>query len=106
MFKFRTYIATIFLFALLLPTAIQVIHSFEEHEHVACTSNINKHIHELDNDCGELHLHIKVFYYELYSPSTLLNNKVFAKNTLHKPQQLKTHYFSNKSSRGPPIVII
>ena len=106
MFSLKRYITSFFLFALLLPTAIQVAHAFEEHEHVVCISNTDKHLHELENDCGDLHLQLTVFYYDFSNPNSLFNEVVYAKNSIRKSQQLNANYSSNKSPRGPPIVII
>lgn len=106
MFKLKKYITSFFLFALLLPTAIQVTHAFEEHEHVVCISKTEKHLHELDNDCGDLHLQLTVFYYAFNSPDSFLDDTIFVKKTVSKSQQLITNYSSKKSSRAPPIVII
>lgn len=106
MLKLKKYIIPFFLFALLLPTAIQVIHALNKHEHVVCISKTEQHLHELENDCSDLHLQLTVFYYNLNKPSLLVNELVFAKKANYKSQQLTTNYSSNKSSRAPPIVII
>lgn len=106
MFTLKKYITTFFLFALLLPTAIQVAHAFDKHEHVICISKSDKHLHELENDCGDLHLQLTVFYYNFNNPESLLNEPVNVKKTICKSQQLIANYSSNKSSRAPPIVII
>ena len=94
------------MFALLLPTAIQVAHAFEEHEHVVCISKSEKHLHELENDCGDLHLQLTVFYYNFNNHESLLNEQIYTKKTIRKSQQLLANYSSNKSSRAPPVVII
>ena len=106
MFSLKKYITSFFLFALLLPTAIQVAHAFEEHEHVVCISKSEKHLHELENDCGDLHLQLTVFNYNFNNPNSLFNEFDYQNITINKSQQLITNYSSKKSSRAPPIVII
>ena len=106
MFTPKKYITFFFLFALLLPMAIQVAHAFEEHEHVVCISKSVKHLHELENDCGDLHLQLSVFKYNFNDPNSLLNEFDYKNIIISKSKQLITNYSSKKASRAPPIVII
>jgi hypothetical protein len=97
----RIFAATVFSFALLLPSAIQFAHTFEGHEHKACTE-FSTHIHKKQLDCSICDFHFSIFN---YTPQELPEFAVldgFQKNeTVYFLPEFKlhsTHYFL----RGPP----
>lgn len=100
-FKKHTGLLLVLLF--LTPTIITTYHSFiEEHTHVLCTSKKDKHIHELENDCSHLHLHLEAFHINLVANHELFTENNHINKSVDKAQQLKSSFFSLKSSRGPP----
>jgi hypothetical protein len=55
--------SAILIFALLLPFAVKLQHIFEDHEHSVCSSKIESHIHQLNDDCDFLNYNINSFNY-------------------------------------------
>jgi hypothetical protein len=94
--------ATIFSVALLLPTAVSFAHSFDGHEHKACT-DLSTHLHEKQLDCSICDFHFSIFN---FTPQQLPEFVVF-----HIFESVETEYllpeFSLNSShyflRGPPL---
>ncbi|OSY89473.1 hypothetical protein WH52_02230 [Tenacibaculum holothuriorum] len=103
---FKKLIATLFFIALVLPTAIQSMHAFKEHEHVVCTSKTDQHLHELENDCAELHLQLELFSFQINNNYEVIPQDYYSQNFIEQPQQDKVVYFSKKSSRAPPYFTI
>ncbi len=95
--------ATIFSLALLLSTAVKVAHTFEGHEHRACT-DLSTHLHEKQLDCSICDFHFSIFN---FTPQQVAEFSVF-----HSFKSVDTFYllpeFSNKTShyflRGPPAL--
>ena len=44
---------------LFLPASIQLVHSFEVHEKIFCTSEVENHFHQKDLKCELCHLQAK-----------------------------------------------
>lgn len=102
MYKFRNYISAIFLFALLLPTAIQVVHAFEKHEHTVCTSINDDHFHEKELECSLLHYQLQVFSYTTASNYAVIPLHFYKTTYNEQPQVLSVVYTDKKNTRGPP----
>lgn len=100
-FMLKTFSA-ILIFALLLPFAVKLEHIFEDHEHSVCSSKIENHIHQLNDDCDFLNYNISSFNY--------FNNFVY--KVVELPTFLEKNYTyavaftsSQKATsflRGPP----
>lgn len=86
--------------ALLLPVAIQFIHSLDEHEHTACTE-VTTHIHEKKLDCSLCNFHFSVVTFTIPTlPSFIVSEKNSKLKTIYKASENTTtdyHYL-----RGPP----
>lgn len=103
MLPLKKHIALILVLLLITPTIITTSHSFlEDHEHTICTSKTDMHIHELENDCSDLHLQLEVFHINLANNYELLTEENYTYKSVDKTQQLNSLFFSPKSSRGPP----
>ncbi len=103
MFTFKRHIALILILSLFTPTLVKASHDFfEDHEHIACTSKTDQHLHELENDCGDLHLQLKITYFDLGNNYELLSINNYVKKAEKKSEQLNSIFSSHKSSRGPP----
>ncbi len=103
MFTLKKHIALILIFSLLTPTIIRASHEFfEDHEHITCTSKTDQHLHESENDCGDLHLQLKVYHFNLGNNYELLAKENYVKKSVKKSQEVKSLFYSFKSSRGPP----
>lgn len=98
----RFLMASIFSLALLLPTVVQLAHTFEGHEHKACT-NISTHLHEKQLDCSICDFHFSIF---TFTPQELPEFVVY-----HSFNQTEIIYllpeFTSKPAayflRGPPL---
>lgn len=52
MANFKRHIALLGLLVFLLPTTVQLLHTFENHKHIVCTSKIEHHAHKQeDTNC-------------------------------------------------------
>ena len=88
-----------------MPTLIRASHDFfEDHEHITCTSKTDHHLHELENDCGDLHLQLKVYNFNLCNNYELLHKENYVKKSVEKSQKVKSLFYSFKPSRGPPAL--
>lgn len=97
----QIFAATIFSLALLFPTAVQFAHTFEGHEHKACTE-ISTHLHEKQLDCSICDFHFSIFN---FTPTELPDFVVFHSFNIIETAYLipelslnSRHYFL----RGPP----
>ena len=96
-------VATIFSLVLLLPSAVQFAHTFEAHEHKACT-DISTHLHEKQLDCSICDFHFSIF---TFTPLEVLDFTVF-----QGFQNTESFYFTSAFSlnlsqyflRGPPLL--
>ncbi len=87
---------------LFVPASIQIIHAFEVHEHVICTSEYEQHFHVDEMDCVLCHLQAETHgILPNFNTNTLLRSDLFDQsnfyNFYHNHQQLSF------SLRGPPI---
>ena len=83
---------------------ILALHVFSGHEHSACHSKVEKHIHKKDLDCKlnlikQSHSFIENYAYEAKLTTTISNVSILQYNFL------KTHYQLSFSLRGPPVSI-
>lgn len=102
----KKIISIFFLFVLIVPLSIQILHVLENHEHGVCTSKVEKHVHKKDFDC-KIDLLIRQHHYFLQSNQFQLDFKTRISTTISSLQYnfLKNHYQLSFSLRGPPICI-
>lgn len=87
---------------LFVPASIQIIHAFETHEHIICTSEDEQHFHVDDMECilchlqAETHGIIQKSDYETLTRSNFIEEVNFY-NFYHNHQHL------SYSLRAPPI---
>jgi len=98
----KFFAASIFSLALLLPSAVQLLHTFEGHEHKACTE-VSTHLHEKQLDCSIDSFHFSFFNLNLQTfaiskPSISGENKIFT----YKEHSINSDKRFVKL-RGPPI---
>lgn len=106
MFSIKRHIALLSLFVLLLPSAIQLAHTFENHEHTVCTSTDNQHFHEQELDCSQLHFNFEVFSFTATSNYAVIPQHFYKKEYNEQPQLVSVVYSEKKSSRGPPYFTV
>ena len=103
---FKKHIALICFFVLSIPTLIQTIHLFEDHEHhhLVCTSETEQHFHENDaEDCSFLHYQFEVFDINIASSFEVISVTFYTKKFNEQPQITHVVHPSKKTSRGPPL---
>ena len=95
--------AAIFSLALLLPTAVKFAHTFEGHEHKACT-DLSTHLHEKQLDCSICDFHFSIFDFTPQQNTEFIAQEEFQKTeTLYFLANFSlnsTHYYL----RGPPLL--
>lgn len=87
-----------------LPAIVQLVHTFEKHEHGICISKDDQHFHQKDPDCVLCHLQGETY--------AILNDRDFPVFNSEEQILLSTQYnfLSNYqqlsfSLRGPPVFI-
>jgi hypothetical protein len=91
----------------LLPFAVQLIHSFEKHEHLSLCSAQNKiHFDTHEIDCSVFHFKINTNTINFESKITYLENDFDFDKNYSETQQLKAVKLYFKSSRAPPFLLI
>ncbi len=87
-----------------MPAVVQLVHTFEKHEHGICISKDDQHFHQKDPECVLCHLQGETFAIITEEDFPVFNNKEqllvsTQYNFLSNYQQLSF------SLRGPPIFI-
>lgn len=102
MLKIKEDILILFIVVLLLPSAIQLFHSFESHIHNICSAVDEDHFHEQEQDCSQCHFQLEIFHYENFREFT----SIFVKPNL-LPIEIHGSIFilddNKKSPRAPPF---
>lgn len=101
----QLFTALLLVFALMLPTAIQFSHSYENHEHTVCNDEQSTHYHEANQDCSVCHFLQQSFNYNLISYIEIIeiyNTKKVENNFSSLPHSVKTH---TPHLRGPPFIL-
>jgi len=98
-------IAALLLFAaLMLPTAVQFVHMFEGHEHIACTEQ-STHIHKSVVKCDICHFHLASFNYDIDQyPEIFLPTIPVKIETNFASLQFHSFKITNTQLRAPPIL--
>lgn len=94
------------LLALLLPFAVQFIHSFEKHEHSVCNAQNIIHFDSHEIDCSVFHFKINTNTIDFESKITFIENDLEFQKIYSKIEQLKVVKLYFKSSRAPPFLLI
>lgn len=101
---FKHIISSALIITVLLPFAVQFLHSFEHHDHFCSENDIHIDIHELD--CSVFHFHINQNSIDFPSEEILTEITV-SENIIFTIEEQKSsvnlHY---KSSRAPPYLLI
>ena len=99
---FKKYSIICLSIVVFLPTIVQLVHTFEKHEHGICISKDDQHFHQKDSDCALCHLQAETH--------AILNDRSFPVFNAKEQILLRTRYnfLSNYqqlsfSLRGPPV---
>lgn len=95
-------LSIVLLFALMLPFALKLEHVFQDHNHSICSSKIESHIHQLEDDCDFLNYTIN----SANSPSNLVfETKIdilFAEKNFIYTTAFSSSEKATSFLRGPP----
>jgi len=87
---------------LLLPSTIQAVHAFSDHDHIVCVSDTEHHFHADELDCSLCHLQAETHgILPNYDIATLLNSDEFENNKFYN--YYHNHQHLSYSLRAPPI---
>lgn len=89
-----------------MPSAIQLVHVIENHEHSVCVSLTEKHLHEKEIDCDIFHKQIQPFAFKFPSRLEVIPEHFYTTSFTEIPQVFHTLHHSKKHSRGPPYFIV
>lgn len=92
--------------ALLLPFAVQFIHSFEEHEHLVCNAQNEIHFDTHKIDCSVFHFKINTNTINFETKIIFLGNDFSFEKYYSEIQKLKAVKLYFKSSRAPPFLLV
>ncbi len=102
---FKVFTALLLVFALMLPTAIQFSHIYENHEHVICNDDQSIHYHEAVPDCSVCHFHQQSFNYDLISYIEIIEIYNTKKTEDHFSSSLHSLKINRPQLRGPPSIL-
>ncbi len=101
--KIKHILASVLLTAaLLFPTVVQAIHTFDGHEHVSC-KELKTHLHEEKVQCDLCDFQLSSFQFTFFSYELNVHETVVEqpKISVHKVYFLYKSDFT--SLRGPPL---
>ena len=98
----RLFCSSLLMLALLLPASIQIIHSFENHDHPICKFQGKLHLHESAIDCElcDFNFSLTVYSFQDYEDNILIAaNRKQITHYRFLSCNTKLHF---KQLRGPP----
>ncbi|WP_435262811.1 hypothetical protein [Tenacibaculum sp. nBUS_03] len=104
MLRFKKHITFFGLLVLLLPSVIQCVHAFENHEHIVCSSVDEHHFHEQEIDCSILHFQVGVTTFEHSNDYNVIKTNIYNPQ-FNQPLTVLLYNTNKKTPRVPPFVI-
>jgi hypothetical protein len=97
------FISFLLIGTLLFPSAVQVVHDLEGHEHTVC-SDFSTHVHENKTDCDLCHFHSSPFEYQFDTSSGVI--KISTERQIECFYTFISSKYSspNNPLRGPPVL--
>ena len=99
-------VALFFMFTLLLPMGISVVHAFHQHESNICLAIDESHFHSDDTECDQLH------YFSQTVEVGFPTFNIFSKANFQNLNQLQIELEITNSIpladpvRGPPVITV
>jgi len=90
---------------LLLPFAVQFVHSFESHEQSICHAQDKTHFDKHEIDCSVFHFKINTNTIDFQSKATFLKSELIFEKVYSNKKQFKAVKLNFKSSRAPPFLL-
>ncbi|MBT8303888.1 MAG: hypothetical protein KJP09_05405 [Bacteroidia bacterium] len=91
--------------ALLAPSAVKLLHSFAEHEHIVCNSYSSNHYHESDIECDFYKFKVSKIYAYLISNDSSVKNPGEHSFITSRYDFISNHLKLSFSLRGPPVLV-
>ena len=103
---FKHIISILLVTTILLPFAVQFVHSFEKHEHSVCHSQNKTHFDSHEIDCSVFHF--KINNNSIYFSSKVLKNEIAIneEKIVTVENQISSVKIQNKTSRAPPNLLM
>ena len=99
----KNIISSVLIITVLLPFAVQFVHSFEHHDHICSDNDIHIDTHELN--CSVFHFHINQNSID-FSSEEILTQNTTSENIFFTLEERKSSVnLQYKSSRAPPILL-
>lgn len=99
----RIIFAATFSLALLFPTAVKLVHSFEGHKHEVC-NDLSVHIHKKQLDCSICDFHFSIFSFKaLDLPDFALIDSFHSTKAYYLLPEITKNEISY-FLRGPPLL--
>ena len=102
----KNIVASVLLLTLLLPFAVQFIHSFEKHEHTVCNAQNIIHFDTHEIDCSVFHFRIDTNTIDFETKIIFLENDFGFEKIYSETQKNKAVTLYFKSSRAPPFLLV
>jgi hypothetical protein len=103
---FKHIISILLVTTILLPFAVQFVHSFEKHEHSVCHSQNKTHFDSHEIDCSVFHFKINnntiSFSSIVFSPVVSFREGII----ISVKHQFLSETPQHKSSRAPPYLLV
>ena len=100
----KNIISSVLIITVLLPFAVQFLHSFEHHEHICSENDIHIDTHELN--CAVFHFKINQNSIDFISEEISLQKETSKNNIPTIEEQTYAVQLYYKSSRGPPFLLL
>jgi len=92
---------------LLTPSALNLVHSFEHHEHlIDCDEKDKTHLHEVEFDCSFIQLYATPHTYDSVFYTPLKNRIKYYSLSIVKYscEYFQNKFIKNSPYRGPPVL--
>lgn len=96
-------VSLVLFFALMIPSAVQLIHTFDGHEHITCNET-ETHFCKTDIECNICAFEAFSYKNDIDLKSDYsLNLPIFTEIDSYTTAAISSYYYSNKQLRAPPV---
>ncbi|MFD0762630.1 hypothetical protein ACFQZW_11090 [Lutibacter aestuarii] len=103
---YKHIISKVLIIAVLLPFAVQFIHSFENHSHHVCNAQNIVHFDTHEIDCSVFHFKINSNAIDFSSTHKLVDKQINNSSIYCSEESFSSTNIQHKSSRAPPFLMI
>ncbi len=97
-------IALLFMFALILPMGIGVVHAFHEHDTIECLAENESHFHSEALDCEQLHYFSQTVNDGILVETIICIDRIFEDKEYYSAFSLIQSFSKADPDRGPPVI--